>query len=86
VEASDSKNRGKHAVRAQNKGSYTISPRFYGTLNFQNKIGSQTKFWEDTWVGYKPLKEHFPGLYNIVKYPHITMVVVMNQVPLNISF
>jgi len=25
-------------------------------------------------------------VYNIVKYPHITMVVVMNQVPLNISF
>ena len=25
-------------------------------------------------------------MYNIVKYPHNTMVVVMNQVPLNISF
>jgi hypothetical protein len=37
-------------------------------------------------VGYKPLKEQFPSLFNIVHYSHDTVVNVMNQNPLNISF
>jgi hypothetical protein len=40
----------------------------------------------NTWVGYKPLKEQFPSLFNIVHYSHDTVVNVMNQNPLNISF
>jgi hypothetical protein len=37
-------------------------------------------------VGSKPLKEHLPSLFNIVHHPHDTVVNVMNQNPLNISF
>jgi hypothetical protein len=45
---------------------------FMGYETFKIRDGSQTKFWEDTKVGYKPLNEHFPRLYNAVKYRHIS--------------
>jgi hypothetical protein len=53
---------------------------------FKIKDGSQTRFWEDTWLGSKPLGEQFPNLYNIANYRHATVANVMNQMPLNISF
>jgi hypothetical protein len=53
---------------------------------FKIKDGSQTKFWEDTLLGSKPLGEQFPNLYNIANYHHATVANVMNQMPLNISF
>jgi hypothetical protein len=27
--------------------------------------GLSTRFWEDTWLGKKPLAEEYPSLYNI---------------------
>jgi hypothetical protein len=53
---------------------------------FKIKDGSQTRFWEDTWLGSKPLGEQFPNLYNIANYPHATVANVMNQMALNIYF
>jgi hypothetical protein len=68
------------------KGLLKVREDFLGCGTFKIKDGSQTRFWEDTWVGSKPLKEQFPSLFNIVHYPHDTMVNVMNQNPLNLSF
>jgi hypothetical protein len=59
---------------------------FLGCGTFQIKDGSQTRFWEDTWIGSKPLKEQFPNLYSIVYYLHATVANVTNQTPWNISF
>jgi hypothetical protein len=28
--------------------------------------GTQTRFWEDLWIGNKPLMKEFPSLYNTV--------------------
>jgi len=54
--------------------------------SFDIKDGTNTRFWDDTWVGDKPLKVKYPSLYNIVREPHATVSKVMTTSPLNISF
>jgi hypothetical protein len=54
--------------------------------SFHIKDGTSTRFWDDTWVGNKPLKVKYPSLYNIVRDPHATVSKVMATSPLNISF
>jgi hypothetical protein len=54
--------------------------------SFDIKDGTNTRFWDDTWVGDKPLKVKYPSLYNIVCDPHATVSKVMATSPLNISF
>jgi hypothetical protein len=54
--------------------------------SFSIKDGTNTRFWDDTWVGDKPLKVKYPSLYNIVQDPHTTVTKVMTTSPLNISF
>ena len=54
--------------------------------SFHIKDGTKTRFWEDTWVGDKPLKVKYPSLFNIVRDPHATISKVMATRPLNISF
>ena len=76
----------KHGDSHFRKGLLKSREVFLGCGTFKIKDGSQTRFWEDIWVGSKPLKEQFPNLYNIVYYPHVTVANVTNQVPLNISF
>jgi len=54
--------------------------------SFIIKDGTKTRFWDDTWVGDKPLKDAYPSLYNIVRDFHATVSKVMSTSPLNISF
>jgi len=54
--------------------------------SFDIKGETNTRFWDDTWVGDKPLKVKYPSLYNIVRDPHATVSKVMSTSPLNISF
>jgi hypothetical protein len=54
--------------------------------SFIIKDGTKTRFWDDTWVGDKPLKDAYPSLYNIVRDSHATVSKVMSTSPLNISF
>jgi len=54
--------------------------------SFDIKDGTETRLWDDTWVGDKPLKVSYPSLYNIVHDPHVTVSKVMTTSPLNISF
>ena len=68
------------------KGLLKVREDFMGCGTFKIKDGSQIRFWEDTWVDTKPLKDQFPNLYNIVHYPHDTVVNVIHQTPLNVSF
>jgi hypothetical protein len=41
------------------------------------------RFWQSNCGS---LKEQFPSMYDIVKYPYVIEVRVMNQVSLNMSF
>ena len=68
------------------KGLLKVKEDFLGCGTFRIKDGSQTRFWEDTWVSSKPLKEQIPELYNIVHNPCEIVANVINQMPLNISF
>jgi hypothetical protein len=54
--------------------------------SFEIKDGTNVRFWDDTWVGDKPLKVQYPNLYNIVRDPHAIVSKIMATSPLNISF
>jgi len=54
--------------------------------SFDIKDENKMRFWDDTWVGDKPLKVKYSSLYNIVCDPHATVAKVMATTPLNISF
>jgi len=56
----------------------------YGYFNVED--GSQTRFWVDTWLGNKPLKDKFPALFNIVRRKQDSIATVLNTPTLNISF
>ena len=54
--------------------------------SFDIKDGSNTRFWDDIWVGALPFRVIYPSLYNIIRDPHATVAKVMATQPLNISF
>jgi hypothetical protein len=53
---------------------------------FQVQDGSQTRFWEDLWLGREPLNVKYPDLYNLVKMKNISVAQVLSTTPLNVSF
>jgi hypothetical protein len=61
----------KEEVRS--KGSFIIND------------GTSTRFWDDTWLGDKSLKDTYPSLYHIARDKKVTVSKVMSSVPLNIS-
>jgi hypothetical protein len=63
-----------------------IKDTFMGFGSFKVKDGSQTRFWVDTWLGNKPLKNKFPALFNIVRKKQDSVAQVLSSSPLNISF
>jgi len=52
----------------------------------EQKDGSQTRFWYDTWLGNKPLKDKFPSLFSIVRSKQDSVAQVLRSVSFNISF
>jgi hypothetical protein len=53
---------------------------------FQVKDGSQSRFWEDLWLGKKLLMEKYPTLYNIVRKKKVSVGQVLSITLLNIFF
>jgi hypothetical protein len=53
---------------------------------FQVQDGSQTRFWEDLWLGREPLNVRYRALYNLVKKKNMSVAQVLSTTPLNISF
>jgi hypothetical protein len=53
---------------------------------FQVLDGSQTRFWEDLWLGKEPFSVKFPALYNLVKKKSVSVAQVLSTTPLNVSF
>jgi hypothetical protein len=49
-------------------------------------IWAQIRFWVDTWLGNKPLKDKFPALFNIIRRKQDSIATVMSSPLLNISF
>jgi hypothetical protein len=56
----------------------------FGTFHLNN--GENTRFWEDKWIGNRPLKEQYPTLYWITRHMHKSVASVFSMIPLNISF
>jgi hypothetical protein len=48
--------------------------------------GSQTRLWEDLWIGSERLMDKFSSLYNIVRKRGATVTDVSSSIPLKISF
>jgi hypothetical protein len=53
---------------------------------FQVSDGSQTRFWEDLWLGREPFSAKYPALYNLVKKKNLSVAQVLSTTPLNVSF
>jgi len=60
--------------------------RFLDLSVFNIHNGSQTKFWEDKWLGNFALKEQYLSLYNIIRKKHISVANAFASTPFNISF
>ncbi len=56
----------------------------FGTFKINN--GSQVRFWEDNWLGNRPLKDQYPGLYSIVRKKFMTIAEVLTVAQPNISW
>ena len=50
--------------------------------SFDIKDGSNTRFWDDIWVGTLPFRVRYPSLYNIVRDSHAIVAKVMASQPL----
>jgi hypothetical protein len=53
---------------------------------FRVQDGSQTRSWEDLWLGKHPLMVKYPSLYKIVKKKNMSVGQVLSTTPLNVSF
>jgi hypothetical protein len=68
------------------KGLMKVKTDFFDRGSFKVGNGEDTSFWEDTWLGDKPLAQQYPSLYNIVQRKQVTISSVLRQNPLNITF
>ena len=63
-----------------------MKDQFLSLGYFKVNNGSQTRFWEDVWLGNQLLKLKFPSLFNIVYMKQDTVAAILNSTPLNVSF
>jgi hypothetical protein len=63
-----------------------IKDEVFSNGSFVIKDGTNTRFWDDTWIEDKPLKDTYPSLYHIARAKHVTVSRVLSSRPLNISF
>jgi hypothetical protein len=68
------------------KSLMNVKDSFFGLGHFNVKDGTQTRFWADTWLGNKPLKDKFPALFNIVRRKQESIATVLSSPNINISF
>jgi hypothetical protein len=68
------------------RGLLRIKYENLSNRSFVIKDGTKTRFWDDTWIGDKPLKDTYPSLYHIARDKHVTVSKVLSSRPLNISF
>jgi hypothetical protein len=68
------------------KGLIKVKEDFFDRGSFEVGNGENTRFWEDKWIGDKPLAHEYPSLYGIVQRKQVTVASVLGQNPLSIEF
>ena len=56
----------------------------FGTFHIKNR--SQMRFWEDTWLGNRPLRHKYPQFYNIVRKKQHTVGEVLSTLNPNLTW
>jgi hypothetical protein len=68
------------------RGLMKVKEDFFKCGSFIVNNGKSTRFWEDTWLGNRPLAAQYPSLYNIVRNKNSTVATTLASAPLNIGF
>jgi hypothetical protein len=68
------------------KGLLMVKDEFFAHGSFSVGNGESVRFWEDVWLGDRPLAQQYPCLYSIVQRNHVTVANVLSHTPLNIVF
>jgi hypothetical protein len=68
------------------KGIMKAKDEFFARDEFIIGDGESVRFWEDTWLGNRPLAVQYPSLFNIVRHKNVPVASVLAQAPLNIEF
>ena len=69
------------------KGLMKVKDEFFDRGSFTVGNGESTRFWEDTWLGDKPLAIQYPSLFNIAQRKNVSVANALAQAPpLNIGF
>jgi hypothetical protein len=63
-----------------------VKEEFFARGSFIVGNGESVRFWEDIWLGDRPLSAQYPSLFNIARHKNISVASVLAQVPLNIEF
>jgi hypothetical protein len=63
-----------------------VKDDFISRGSFKIGNGLDTCFWEDCWLGDKPLAQQYPSLYNIVQHKDVTVANFLSGFHLNIAF
>jgi hypothetical protein len=63
-----------------------VNNMFLERGRFSVQDGTQTRFWEDLWLGDEPLMKKYASLYNITRKKNVTVAQVLITGKLNISF
>jgi hypothetical protein len=67
------------------RGLMHIKDEVLSKGSFEIKDGTNVRFWDDTWVGDKPLKAQYTNLYNIARDPHAIVSKIKATSPLCIT-
>src|SRR5437016_2709890 len=67
-------------------GLMKVKQEFFSLGRFNLGDGLQVRFWEDTWIGTRPFKELYQGVYNIVRKKSAIVKTMLYARPLNVSF
>ena len=64
-----------------------MKEKFFEWGCFSVGNGEKVRFWEDTWLGDKPLSSQYPSLYRIAHRKEVTVASVLSPAPpINITF
>jgi hypothetical protein len=67
-------------------GLMNIKESFLSLGRFHVGDSQMTRLWEDRWIHNRPLKDHCPNLFNIVRKKNVLVKNVMNGNISNLSF
>jgi hypothetical protein len=63
-----------------------VKDEFFKHGSFAVNNGMSARFWEDTWLGNRPLADQYPFLYSIVRNKNVAVAITLAKTPLNIGF